>query len=148
MYEPEEGANRDAIGVLGNDTWDAVAELVGRHTGVWGGFWFIWLHTTRTEKIRVASDNRALKHRLVHEGRARTGSIFDGATAAVAGARRLIARAGGGVVEACPQDTHGTKVSSSFLYNGTRGLFEQAGVQYERPKGKSHTVTRKVASRR
>jgi len=52
------------------------------------------------------------------------------------------------VVEAYPQDTYGKKVSSSFLHNGTRSLFEEAGFQYERPKGKSHTVMRKAVSRR
>ncbi len=59
---------------------------------------------------------------------------------AVAGALDLIAAAGGGLVEAYPQDTGGKKLSASFLYNGTRSLFEQAGFRYERPKGKSHCV--------
>src|SRR5690348_16296267 len=35
---------------------------------------------------------------------------------------RLIAQAGGGVVEAYPRDTGGRKISASFLYNGTRSL--------------------------
>jgi GNAT superfamily N-acetyltransferase len=60
--------------------------------------------------------------------------------AALRGALDLIGQAGGGVVEAYPQDTQGKKISASFLYNGTRGLFEQAGFTYERPKGKSHCV--------
>jgi GNAT superfamily N-acetyltransferase len=64
------------------------------------------------------------------------------ATAAVRGALSLIARAGGGVVEAYPQDTQGAKVSASFLYNGTRSLFEKAGFDYQRAKGKNHTVMR------
>jgi GNAT superfamily N-acetyltransferase len=58
------------------------------------------------------------------------------------GALDLIARAGGGVVEAFPQDTQGAKVSASFLYNGTRSLFEQAGFNYVQPKGKNHCVMR------
>jgi GNAT superfamily N-acetyltransferase len=62
--------------------------------------------------------------------------------AALRGALHLIAAAGGGVVEGYPQDTHGTKVSASFLYNGTRSLFEHAGFTYERPKGKNHCVMR------
>jgi GNAT superfamily N-acetyltransferase len=66
------------------------------------------------------------------------------AAVALTGALNLIATAGGGVVEAYPQDTQGKKTSASFLYNGTRSLFERAGFEYERPKGKSHCVMRKV----
>jgi GNAT superfamily N-acetyltransferase len=62
------------------------------------------------------------------------------AAVALRGALDLIAQAGGGVVEAYPQDTDGKKVSSSFLYNGTRGLFEQAGFRYDRPKGAKNCV--------
>lgn len=54
----------------------------------------------------------------------------------------LIAHAGGGVVEAYPQDTDGQEISASFLYNGTRNLFEQAGFSYVRSKGKYHCVMR------
>jgi GNAT superfamily N-acetyltransferase len=61
---------------------------------------------------------------------------------ALLGALDLIAESGGGVVEGYPQDTQGEKVSASFLYNGTRSLFEQAGFAYERPKGKNHCVMR------
>jgi hypothetical protein len=66
------------------------------------------------------------------------------ACAALDAAPHLIVQAGGGVVEACPQDTHGQKVSASFLYNGTRSLFEQAGFSYVRRQGKRNTVMRKV----
>ena len=63
--------------------------------------------------------------------------------AALEGALGLIADAGGGLVEAFPQDTGGKKVSASFLSNGTRGLVEHAGFAYERPKGKNHCVMTK-----
>jgi hypothetical protein len=33
---------------------------------------------------------------------------------------------------------------SSFLYSGTRSMFEKAGFDYERPKGKNHCVMRKI----
>jgi len=36
------------------------------------------------------------------------------------------------------------KTSASFLYNGTRNLFEQAGFEYQRPKGKNHCVMRLI----
>jgi hypothetical protein len=70
------------------------------------------------------------------------GSRKGVAAAAVHGALDLIAQAGGGVVEAYPQDTQGKKVSASFLYNGTRSLFEKAGFGYRHGKGKNHTVMR------
>jgi hypothetical protein len=63
---------------------------------------------------------------------------------ALDGALGLIAAAGGGTVEAYPQDTEGRKVSASFLYSVTRSLFEQAGFAYQRPKGKNHCVMLKV----
>ncbi len=66
------------------------------------------------------------------------------ARVALDGALDLIAKTGGGIVEAYPQDTMGKKVSASFLYNGTRSLFEQAGFSYDRDKGKSHSVMRKT----
>ena len=36
------------------------------------------------------------------------------------------------------------RTPTRFLYDGTRSLFERAGFEYERPKGKSHCVMRKV----
>jgi hypothetical protein len=38
-------------------------------------------------------------------------------------------------------------VSASFLYNGTRSLFEQAGFSFDRPKGKYHCVMSKTVPR-
>jgi GNAT superfamily N-acetyltransferase len=66
------------------------------------------------------------------------------AAVALGGALDLIAQAGGGVVEGYPQDTAGKKISSSFLYNATRSMYEKAGFAYQRPKGKNHCVMRKV----
>lgn len=63
------------------------------------------------------------------------------AGAALHGALGLIAKEGGGLVEAYPQDVPaGKKVSGSLLYSVTRSLFEAAGFTYLRPKGKSHCV--------
>ena len=61
---------------------------------------------------------------------------------AIRGALDLIARAGGGVVESYPHDlTEQTKkMSSSFLYNGTRRLYERLGFTYVRPKGLKNCV--------
>ena len=66
---------------------------------------------------------------------------------ALQGALDLIAKAGGGVVEGYPQDTSdGRRVGNSFLYNGTRSLYERAGFTYQRPKGKNHTVMRRTVA--
>jgi GNAT superfamily N-acetyltransferase len=62
--------------------------------------------------------------------------------AALLGALNLIREAGGGVVESYPQDTAGKRVSSSFLYNGTRSLFEACGFRHAGSKGKNHAVMR------
>jgi hypothetical protein len=62
---------------------------------------------------------------------------------ALHGAVDLIAQAGGGVVEGYPHDTgDGRKVS--VLYNSTRALYERAGFDYVRPKGKRNCVMRAV----
>src|SRR6266571_5410638 len=61
---------------------------------------------------------------------------------ALRGALDLIAQAGGGVVEAYPQETGGKRISSTFLYSATRSVFERAGFSYLRPKGKNHCVMR------
>ena len=177
---------------LGPDTWDAFAELVERHNGVWGGCWCLAFHPKYPEKGQSVAGNRALKQRLVDEDLTHHAVVFDGERAvgwcqygapeelpriyhrkeyeagmseppdyrltcffidrdyrrrgvsavALQGALELIAEMGGGVVEAYPQDTQGEKVSASFLYNGTRSLFEQAGFEYDRPKGKNHCVMR------
>ncbi|HRC41304.1 MAG TPA: GNAT family N-acetyltransferase, partial [Tetrasphaera sp.] len=61
-----------------------------------------------------------------------------------------IARAGGGLVESYPHDvTNQTKaMSSSFLYNGTRRLYERLGFTYDRPKGLRNCVMVKRVGRR
>ena len=63
--------------------------------------------------------------------------------AALHGAVDLIAQDGGGVVEGYPHDTgDGKKVS--VLYNSTRALYERAGFEYIRAKGKRNCVMRAV----
>ncbi len=66
---------------------------------------------------------------------------------ALRGAVELIAEAGGGLVEGYPHDTGGVrKKNSSFLYNGTRTLYEREGFTYDRPKGLGNCVmVREVA---
>ena len=61
---------------------------------------------------------------------------------ALGGAVALIKEQGGGVIESYPQETGGKKVSSSFLYNGTKEIFEKVGFNYEGSKGKNHCIMR------
>ena len=69
------------------------------------------------------------------------------AATALRGAVELIAQAGGGLVEGYPHDTGGVrKKNSSFLYNGTRTMYEREGFTYDRPKGQGNCVmVREVA---
>ena len=70
-----------------------------------------------------------------------------GKTEYLQGALDLIAQQGGGVVEGYPQDlSDGRRVGNSFLYNGTRALYERAGFTYQGPKGKNHTVMRRTVA--
>lgn len=67
------------------------------------------------------------------------------AATAVQGAVALIAEAGGGVVESYPHDVApGTRMKASFLYNGTRTMYERLGFTYIRPKGQKNCVMRRV----
>jgi GNAT superfamily N-acetyltransferase len=68
------------------------------------------------------------------------------AAVALRGALDLIAKAGGGVVEGYPRDTQGKKMSAKFLYSATRSLFEEAGFDYDRPKGQFNCVMRTTVS--
>ncbi len=63
---------------LTRHTWDAYAGMMERHNGVFGGCWCTWFHTMAAEKTRDADDNRALKERLVREGRAHAALVCDG----------------------------------------------------------------------
>ncbi len=67
------------------------------------------------------------------------------AEVALRGAVDLIAAAGGGVVEGYPHDMalkEGKKTSASWLYNGTRRMYERVGFTYDRPKGQFNCVVR------
>jgi GNAT superfamily N-acetyltransferase len=67
------------------------------------------------------------------------------AEVALRGAVDLIAAAGGGVVEGYPHDMalkDHKKVNPSFLYNGTRRMYERVGFTYDRPKGQFNCVMR------
>ena len=63
------------------------------------------------------------------------------AAVAVKGALALIAEQGGGRVESYPHDIPpGKKMSSSFIYNGTRTMYDRLGFEYDRSKGQFNCV--------
>jgi hypothetical protein len=70
------------------------------------------------------------------------------AEAGVAGALEEIARLGGGSVEGYPEEVEGRKVSGSFLWNGTLGMFERLGFAPVRKIGKHKWVVRRVVAPR
>ena len=82
---------------LSPDTWADFAALAERHNGVWGGCWCTWFHgpglrmcegpngrhqalshRSCAGKGQTVEGNRALKERLVREGRAHAALVFDG----------------------------------------------------------------------
>jgi hypothetical protein len=99
-------------------TWPAYAAMVGRNNGLFGGCWCTWFHLLPDPPEREALGNAEFKRKLV---------------------------------EAYPHDlaekkAAGKKVSSSFLYNATRTLYEREGFTYLRPKGLGNCVmTKQVA---
>ena len=178
---------------LDASTWDAFADLVERHNGIFSGCWCIWFHPDCEERGQGYDGNRALKKKLVEQGAAHAALVFDGdeaiawaefgtveelpnihhrkqweaettqppdyrvtcifvdkryrksglAEVALRGALDLIAGQGGGTVEGYPHDIPADKkMSASFIYNGTRRMYERAGFTFERPKGKGNTVMR------
>lgn len=66
------------------------------------------------------------------------------ASAALNGALRLIAANGGGSVDAYPIDTREGATSGSFLWSGTRSMFEKEGFRTLGALGKNKLVMRKV----
>jgi hypothetical protein len=132
------------------DTWDAFARLAERHNGVFGGCWCTWFQTFPAEKTCDADDNRALKQRLVDEGRAHAALVFEDDEAVVpkegsdsgcpSWCSRLDLtgrRRGRGRLPARQRGPEGLRA-----LRGTRNVFEHAGFTYVRPKGTRNCVMR------
>lgn len=119
-----------SIKLLNESSWADFEALAQAHNGVWGGCWCTWFHPRDKANRGSAELTKAYKKKLALEG-----------------ALALIDEAGGGTVESYPQDTQNQKISSSFLYNGTRSIFEECGFEYIGPKGKNHTIMRKIVAR-
>lgn len=63
---------------LEESTWDAFANLVEKHKGVWGGCWCIGFHKKSDDPSEVGKDHREMKHCRVMDGRAHAALVFDG----------------------------------------------------------------------
>jgi hypothetical protein len=124
------GMSDFTIKALTPGTFDDFAALVERNKGMFASCWCTWFHPDCAEKGQSAEGNRALKQRLVADGIAHAALVY-----------------GGGLVEGYPHDTGGVrKKNSSFLYNGTRTMYEREGFTYDRPKGQGNCVmVREVA---
>ena len=68
------------------------------------------------------------------------------AKAALIGALDQIAAQGGGVVEGYPHEVGDKRMNNSFVYTGTRTMYEEAGFEFVRSKGLKNTVMRRTVS--
>ena len=66
------------IRTLTSETWPAYAALIEKHHGIFGGCWDTYFHSLERDPDRTYDSNRALKCRLVEEGRAHAAVVFDG----------------------------------------------------------------------
>ena len=193
MAPEAEQAEQPVIRPLSPDTWDAFADLVERHNGIFGGCWCIYFHPDCAERGQSAQGNRELKKQLVSGGQAHAALVMIGdeavawaeygtpaelpnihhrkqylaeadlepdyritcifvdkryrrngfARVALDGALAQIAEAGGGVVEGYPHEIGEKRMNNSFVYNGTRTMYEDAGFEFIRSKGLRNTVMRR-----
>ena len=70
------------------------------------------------------------------------------AKAALAGALRIIASRGGGIVDGYPISTHGKPYGSGFLWGGTDSMFKEVGFHQVGRLGKTKVVMRKTVRAR
>lgn len=68
------------------------------------------------------------------------------AAMALDGALNAIAKAGGGLVEAYPEDVEGRKIAGVFIYLGTATMFERRGFERVRQVAKHHWVMTKAVA--
>jgi hypothetical protein len=183
---------RFTIRELGPLTWPDFVKIMEKHNGVWGGCWCVCLHDPKGKGTGSASGNKALKKKLVMEGKSHSALVYDGqkvvgwclfgptvevpgrmsaygrlglaqpdwripcffvdrdkrkegvSKAALEGALRIIAKKGGGTVDAYPLDIHGAPYGSSFLSGGTSTTFARLGFRPVVKLGTRKLVMRKV----
>jgi GNAT superfamily N-acetyltransferase len=183
---------RFTVRELGPRAWPDFAKVVEKHNGVWGGCWCVVLHDPKGKGTGSAAGNKAMKEKLVMEGKSQSALVYDGqdmvgwclfgppaevpgrmsaygrlglaqpdwripcffvdrdrrkegvAKAALAGALRMIAKKGGGVVDAYPLDVQRKPYGSSFLSAGTSTMFARAGFRPVAKLGAIKLVMRRV----
>ena len=67
-----------AIRELGPKTWPDFVKIVEKHNGVWGDCWCTPFHTPGGKGTGSASGNKALKKKLVMEGKSHSALVYDG----------------------------------------------------------------------
>ena len=121
------------------DTWGNFANLVEVDNGVWGGCGLVPVrltgraaHDQELQDLQRRSDrpaglaDRLPVHRQCHRGRGV-------ARAAVSAALAAIEEAGGGLVEAYPEQVEGREPQrGSYLHTGPENLFESFGFERDR----------------
>lgn len=60
---------------LSLETWEAYADLIHRHNGVWGGCWCLGFHGKATGDY---DKNREVKRQMVANGETHASLVFDG----------------------------------------------------------------------
>jgi len=120
----------DGAQVVGWCQFGPPAELPGRMSGY--------------RKLGLALPDWRIPCFFVDRDRRRNGI----AKAALAGALRIIAAKGGGIVDGYPISVRGKRYSSSFLWGGTESMFAKAGFRPIGHLGTSKVIMRKVVRSR
>jgi hypothetical protein len=134
--------------LLTPDTWDDFAALAEANNGVWGGCWCIGGPPAEVASIK---NPRAYEKGLAELPDWRIGCLFTGsgsrragvARAGVAAALAAIAHAGGGLVEAYPEQVaERDPQRGAYLHTGPESLFEEFGFVRDRRIAKWRWVMR------
>lgn len=119
---------------LAPETWDAYAALIEKHNGVWGGCWCSWFHPDTPENPKKQLGGAAFKRRKQCDAEIPDPAPYRITCLFVDRDHR---RSGG---------VAGTKISSSFLHNATRTMFESEGFEYLRPLRTKKALMRKTVA--
>ena len=70
---------RFSVRELGPQTWVDFAQIVEKHSGVWGGCWCVTFHHPTGKGTGTAAGNKALKEKLVRADKSHAALVYDGA---------------------------------------------------------------------
>ena len=136
--------------LLDADTWSDFARLVEANNGVWGGCWCMGFHPPA--ELPNIKNPKAYEKELVEPPDWRIGCIFTDkshrgqgvARAAVTGVLDQIEQAGGGIVEAYPEQVEGRKPQrGAYFHTGPEDLFAELGFERDRRIAKWRWVMRR-----